>query len=249
MASAGKKPFVVSPACFLTARALEQIKNDVAYSDNPVKMIGISAGVSYGALGSTHHSLHDYAALLAINNIDIVSPADNFEAEEAIKAAVNHPRPIYIRFGKKPLYHLHSDNAKFEVGKGLVISEGKDLTFVTTGEPTYRAVMAAEELQKEGIDCGVISVHSLRPFDREVVLQAAKNTGAIITVEEHSIYGGLGSLCASLLMEESVHLPFKVVGIPDEYMVTGSQQEIFQHYGITPEGLVKTAKELLKKRS
>ena len=249
LASAGKKPFVVSPACFLTARALEQIKNDVAYSDNPVKMIGISAGVSYGALGSTHHSLHDYAALLAINNIDIVAPADNFEAEEAIKAAVNHQRPVYIRFGKKPLYHLHPEDTKFEIGKALVISEGKDLTFITTGEPTYRAVMAAEQLKEEGIDCGVISVHSLRPFDRQAVLNAAKHTDAIITVEEHSVHGGLGNLCASLLMEEGVYLPFKIIGIPDEYTVTGSQQEIFQHYGITPEGLAQAAREVLKKRS
>ncbi len=248
LASAGKKPFIVSPACFLTARSFEQIKNDVAYSDNPVKLIGISAGVSYGALGSTHHSLHDFAALLAVNNIDIVAPGDNFEAVEAIKAAVNHPRPIYIRFGKAPLYHLHQSDTTFEIGKALTISEGKDLTFITTGEPTYRAVMAVEQLKQEGFDCGVISVHSLRPFDREAVRKAAKNTGAIITVEEHSIYGGLGSMCASLLMEEGFSLPFKIMGIPDEYTVTGNQEEIFQHYGITPEGLAQTARELLKKK-
>ena len=248
LASSGKKAFVVSPACFLTARSLEQIKNDVAYSDNPVKLIGISAGVSYGALGSTHHSLHDFAALLAINNIDIVAPGDNFESREAIKAAVNHPRPIYIRFGKAPLYHLHQSDTTFEIGKALAIAEGKDLTFITTGEPTYRAVMAAEQLKQEGFDCGVISMHSLRPFDRAAVLNAAKNTGAIITVEEHSIYGGLGSVCASLLMEEGSSLPFKIIGIPDEYTVTGSQEEIFQHYGITPEGLAHTARELLKKK-
>lgn len=248
LASAGKKVFAVSPACFLTARSFEQIKNDVAYSDHPVKLVGISAGVSYGALGSTHHSLHDFAALLAVNNIDIVVPADNFETAEAIKAAVNHPRPLYLRFGKKPLYDLHPESAEFTIGKALVVREGSDVTFVCIGEPTYEAVMAADLLRTEGIECGVISVHSLRPFDRQAVLHAARNTNVIITVEEHSVYGGLGSLCASLLMEEGVSLPFKIVAIPDEYTVTGSQDEIFGHYGITPVGLADTARHLLKGR-
>ncbi len=246
LASAGKKVFAVSPACFLTARSFEQIKNDVAYSDHPVKLIGISAGVSYGALGSTHHSLHDFAALLAINNIDIVVPADNFETAEAIKAAVDHPRPLYLRFGKKPLYDLHPIAAKFEIGRALVIREGIDVTFICSGEPTCRAVMAADQLAAEGIECGVISVHSLRPFDRQAVLQAARNTNAIITVEEHSVYGGLGSLCASLLMEQGVSIPFKIMAIPDEYTVTGSQDEIFAHYGITPQDLADSARNLLK---
>lgn len=248
LASTGKKVFTVSPACFLTARALEQIKNDVAYSNNLVKLIGISAGVSYGALGSTHHSLHDFAALMAINNLDIVVPGDNFEAQEAIKASVDYPRPIYIRFGKKPLYNLHSSDTEFKVGKAIVLSEGKDITFVATGEPTYRAVMAANLLAEEGLSCGVISMHTLKPMDTEAILSAAKNSRAIITVEEHSVYGGLGSRCASLLLQEGICIPLKIVGIPDEYTVTGSQEEILEHYGISPEGLAKTAKILLKRR-
>jgi transketolase len=246
LASTGKKVFAVSPACFLTARALEQIKNDVAYSNNLVKLIGISAGVSYGALGSTHHSLHDFAALMAINNLDIVVPGDNFEAQEAIKACVDYPRPIYIRFGKKPLYNLHSPDTEFKVGKAIVLSEGKDITFITTGEPTYRAVMAANLLVEEGLSCGVISMHTLKPMDTEAILSAAKNSRAIITVEEHSVYGGLGSRCASLLIQAGICTPLKIVGIPDEYTVTGSQDEIFEHYGISPEGLAKTAKTLLE---
>ena len=163
LAAAGKKVFAVSPACFLTARGLEQIKNDVAYSDNPVKLIGISAGVSYGALGTTHHSLHDLAVLQAINNIDIVVPADTFEAQSVIEAAVNHPRPIYIRFGKKPMYDLHEPDTKFEVGKAITLSEGNDVTFIATGEPDSRAVMAGQLIAEEGITAGVISLHSLRP--------------------------------------------------------------------------------------
>src|SRR4029078_2696908 len=131
LASCGKKVYAVSPACFLTARALEQIKNDVAYSDNPVKVIGISAGVSYGALGSTHHSLHDYAALRAINNIMVVAPADNYETEQAIELAAVSTAPIYIRFGKKPIPFLkENDNSEFELGKGRVIREGNDIAIL-----------------------------------------------------------------------------------------------------------------------
>ena len=245
LAAAGKKVFAVSPACFLTARGLEQIKNDVAYSDNPVKLIGISAGVSYGALGTTHHSLHDLAVLQAINNIDIVVPADNFEAQSVIEAAVNHPRPIYIRFGKKPMYDLHEPDTKFEVGKAITLSEGTDVTFIVTGEPVSRAVMAGQLIAEEGINAGVISLHSLRPLDEEVILEAARRSTALITVEEHSVFGGLGSTVAALLMQNGINKPFKIVGIPDEYTVTGSQQEIFAHYGITPSGLAETARQLL----
>jgi transketolase len=246
LASAGKKVFAVSPACFLTARALEQIKNDVAYSDNPVKLIGISAGVSYGALGSTHHSLHDLAALQAINNLDIVVPADNFETREAIQAAVSHLKPIYIRFGKKPMLHLHNGDTKFEIGKAIPLVEGNDVTFLAIGEPVSRAVQASQLLAEQGIAAGVISVHTLKPLDKTAVLTAARRSKAIITVEEHSVYGGLGSTVASLLMARGVYVPFKAVAIPDEYTVTGSQDEILAHYGITPEGLAATAQQVLQ---
>ncbi len=246
LASAGKIAFAVSPACFLTARGLEQIKNDVAYSDNPVKLVGISAGVSYGALGTTHHSLHDFAVLQAINNLDIVAPADNFETAEAIKAAVSHPKPIYIRFGKKPMFHLHNVDAKFEIGKAIPLVEGDDVTFLAIGETAAPAVQASQLLVRQGIAAGVISVHTLKPLDETAVLIAARRSKAIITVEEHSVYGGLGSTVAALLMERGVFVPFKAVAIPDEDTVTGSQDEIFAHYGISPEGLATTAQKLLQ---
>ena len=248
LAMSGKKVFVVSPACFLTARSLEQIKNDIAYSDHPAKVIGISAGVSYGALGTTHHSLHDYAALRAINNIDILAPADNFEAREAIKAALDHPRPIYIRYGKKPMLGLHAPDARFEIGKAITIREGSDLTFIATGEPTGRALLAAQALEAHGICCGVISMHTVKPFDVDALLHAARHSGAIVTVEEHSVYGGLGEACAAVLLHEGLSLPFRIVAIPDEYTVTGDQLEIFDHYGISADGLAKTARELLRRR-
>jgi transketolase len=245
LASAGKHVYAVSPACFVTARSLEQIKNDVAYSDRPVKVIGISAGVSYGALGSTHHSLHDYAVLRTINNIDIIAPADNFETRKAVEASVNHSRPIYMRLGKRAIETVHAPDASFEIGKAIVMKEGKDVTFVATGEPLIPVVQAVALLEQNGMSCGIISMHTIKPFDAEALLHAARHTRALITVEEHSVYGGLGERCASLLMEQGIHLPFKIVGFPDEHTVTGSQMEIFKHYGISADGLAQTARQLL----
>jgi transketolase len=245
LASTGKKVFAVSPACFLTARGLEQIKNDVAYSDQPVRLVGISAGISYGALGTTHHSLHDFAVLQAINNIDIVAPADNFETAGALEAALTSSRPIYMRLGKKNMPHLHSADDVYRFGKASVLREGSDVLFLSIGEPTLPTVQAADLLAAQGIAAGVLSVHTLRPFDESAVLAAARAAGALITVEEHSVFGGLGSRVAALLMQNGVHLPMQIVGIPDEYTYTGSQGEIFAHYGITPQGLAQRAQRLL----
>ena len=245
LASAGKTVFAVSPASFLTARALEQIKNDVCYSDRPVKLIGISAGVSYGALGSTHHSTHDVAALRALDNISIVVPADNFEAAEAIKLAAEMNHPVYIRFGKRPLYHLHGPDTQFEIGKALVVHDGTDVAFLATGETVWHALMAARELQGNGLSTRVVSMHTVKPLDIDAVVSAASDCRTVVTVEEHSIFGGLGEACAAVLMEAGIRVPFKIVGIPDEYTVTGSQLEIFDHYGICANGLAQVARTLL----
>lgn len=247
LASCGKKVFAVSPACFLTARALEQIKNDVAYSDNPVKVIGISAGVSYGALGSTHHSLHDFAVLRAINNIIVVAPADNFETEHAIKAAARINQPVYLRFGKKPMQSLKEINdGDFVFGKGRVITEGNDVAIIATGETVYPALQAAEKLKAQNIRATVISMHTIKPLDTELLATTAGKCKAIVTVEEHSIYGGLGEACASYLLQNGLIKPFKIMGIPDEYTITGSQQDIFNHYGLNENGIAEQAVLLLK---
>jgi transketolase len=245
LASCGKRVFAVSPACFLTARALEQIKNDVAYSNNPVKLIGISAGVSYGALGSTHHSLHDLAALRAISNIDVVVPADNAETREAIRAASASARPLYVRFGKAPLYDLHPADRQFRPRRSILVRDGADVAFVGTGETVVHALLAAEKLRERGLGCRVISMHAVRPLDTDAVLAAGRECGAVVTVEEHSVHGGLGEACAAVLMQAGVRVPFRVVGLPDEHTVTGSQADIFRHYGISMEGLAATAMSLL----
>jgi len=245
LASAGKKVFAVSPACFLTTRSLEQIKNDVAYSNLPVTLVGISAGVSYGALGSTHHSIHDVAVLRAINNIQIVIPADNFETREAILAAAESNKPIYLKFGKKAMPNLPRMGEKFEIGKAAVICKGDDVAFIACGETVAPAYEAARLLEGKGIKAEVISMHTINPLDKPTIIEVAKRCKAVITVEEHSVHGGLGEACASLLMEECLFVKFKLVGIPDEETVTGSQTEIFEYYGISGEGLMETALNLL----
>ncbi|WP_338039461.1 transketolase family protein [Maribacter litopenaei] len=241
-----KKAFAVSPACFLSARALEQIKNDVCYSDNPVKLVAISAGVSYGALGTTHHSLHDFAALRAINNITIVAPADNFETEQAVKAAIAHEKPLYLRFGKKDMPYLGDADKTFAFGKGRIVREGTDLAIIANGETVYPALLAAQKLQEKlGLEATVVSMHTIKPLDTELLEQLAKNGRPIITVEEHMIYGGLGEACASHLFQKGYHNPFRIMAIPDEYTVTGSQGDIFRHYGISEDGIFQSATDLL----
>lgn len=247
LASTGKIVYAVSPASFLSARALEQIKNDVCYSNQPVRLIGISAGVSYGALGSTHHATHDLAVLRAVHNISIVAPADNFETAEAIRAAARMASPVYIRFGKRPMYHLHEPGTRFVIGESITVRQGTDVAFIATGETVYHALMAARALEADGITCQVVSMHTVKPLDDESVLRAASQTRAVVTVEEHSVCGGLGEACAGVLMQAGLSVPFEIVGLPDEYTVTGSQEEIFEHYGISAEGLARTARETLSR--
>ena len=204
LASTGKKVFAVSPACFLTARALEQIKNDVAYSDNPVNLIGISAGVSYGALGTTHHSLHDYAVLRAINNLIVVAPADAYETDQAIRQAAALDKPVYLRFGKKnmPLLPPDTEGGDFQFGKARVIREGSDLTLIGCGETVQPALEAAEKLSKEhGLEAKVVSMHTIKPLDYDLLNAVATKGNPILTIEEHMVNGGLGEAIASFLMQ------------------------------------------------
>lgn len=246
LAACGKKAFGVSPSCFLTARSLEQIKNDICYSNVPGVLIGISAGVSYGALGTTHHSLHDLAVLRAINNLTILVPADNFESRQAILAAAKATTPVFVRFGKAAMYHLHKPETKFEVGKAITLREGNDIAFIATGETVVHAVLAAAQLADRGVQARVLSVHTVKPLDTEALLKAGRECKMIVSVEEHMIHGGLGEAVASTLLQAGVCKPFRIVGIPDEETVPGAQADIFRHYGISMEGLTETATKLLK---
>ena len=247
LSAAGKKVFGVSPSSFLTARSLEQIKNDIAYSDHPVTLVGISAGISYGQLGSTHHSIHDLAVLRTINNIDIVVPADNFETKEVTKIAVDYPKPLFIRFGKKPMLKIHKQNEKFQIGKAIEIIKGKDITFLAIGETVQRAYLASEILKEMNISSSVISMHTLRPFDESFFLKSITNTKALITVEEHSTSGGIGEKCASIILQNQLSILFRIVGIPDEYIINGSQSDVLDHYNMEPNKLALIARKLLNR--
>src|SRR5688572_17379349 len=165
LAACGKKSFGVSPACFLTARALEQIKNDICYSDVPGVLVGISAGVSYGALGSTHHSLHDLAVHRAIHNLTILVPADNFETRAAIRFAAQAAKPLFVRFGKAAMYGLHKPETQFEVGQAITLREGQDVAFIATGETVVHALLAAGQLAEQGLNSRVLSMHTVKPLD------------------------------------------------------------------------------------
>ena len=246
LAAVGKKVFGVSPSSFLTARSLEQIKNDIAYSNHPVTLVGISAGVSYGQLGSTHHSIHDLAVLRTINNISIVVPSDNFETKESIKEAVNYKSPLFIRFGKKPMLKIHNEDDTFKIGKGVKIKEGSDVMFVTTGETAQRALLASEILHKKNISCSIINMHTIKPFDNDLFLDCLSKVKAVITVEEHSENGGLGEKCASIISQSNINIAFKIVGFPDEYMTNGSQSDVLDHYNMSPEKLAEIAEDILK---
>ena len=247
LSAGGKIIFTVSPASFLTARSLEQIKNDIAYSDYPVTLVGISAGISYGQLGSTHHSLHDFAALRAINNLSIVAPADNFETSEAIKQAVNYNSPLYLRFGKKPMMNISNENKDFKIGKAKFVTKGEDVLLIASGETVQRAYLAAQILRAKNIHATVISMHTIKPFDTKTFLTESKKSKIIISIEEHSIYGGLGEQCASLLAQHSINAKFQILGIPDEYMVNGTQSDVLDYYNMSPEKISNTVISLIAK--
>jgi transketolase len=235
LAACGKKPFVCAPASFLSARSLEQIKLDVAYSNTNVKIIGVSGGVSYGPLGSSHHSLHDIAAIRAIPGINIILPCDIYQTKIVTEALVNHGGPVYVRMGRNAVPEIYTkDNVPFSIGKANIIMEGKDLTIIGTGETVKVALEAGVLLKNKGITARVIDMHTLKPLDNKVIIEAAKETGHIITIEEHSIFGGLGAAVSEQIVQH-FPIPIKIIGIPDEPAITGNASEVFEHYGLSAE--------------
>lgn len=240
----GKRPFVASPACFLSMRSIEQVKVDVAYSNKNVKLVGISGGVSYGALGASHHSLQDIAVTRAIPNLEVIIPADRHETKAVFEYLVKSDKPAYIRLGRNPVEDCFTEeNISFEIGKARMMVEGTDVTIAAVGETVRVAMDAAEVLKKEGISTRVLNFASLKPFDDEAVRKAVDETKGIVSVEEHSVNGGLGSAIAAVVAEEGGRLT--IMGIPDETVVTGTTKEVFDHYGISVSGISEKVKELL----
>lgn len=241
LVSTGKKAFVCGPACFYVARSLEQVKVDVAYSANPVKILGVSGGVSYGALGFSHHSLHDIAVLRTFPGMHIVLPCDIYQTKKLVEELVDYPYPVYVRVGRNAVPNVYEDeNIEFKIGKANLLLDGNDLTIIGTGETVYHCLQAGKKLHEQGIKARVIDMHTLKPFDREIVEKAARETGKIITVEEHSIYGGLGGAVAEIV-SQSTPVPMRIVGIPDENAILGTSLQIFRHYGMDTDGILETA--------
>ncbi|MDR0698037.1 MAG: transketolase family protein [Tannerella sp.] len=240
LAHSGKKVFTCGPACFYVARSLEQIKVDVAYSRNNVKIVGVSGGVAYGALGASHHSLHDIAVLRTFPDMNIVLPSDARQTKKLVKLLVDYPESVYVRIGRAPVPEVYeNDDFDFILGKANILLEGNDLTVIGTGETVYHAYQAGLMLHKKGIKARVLDMASIKPYDRDAILCAAKETGRIITVEEHSRFGGLGSLVTETLAESPV--PVRIIGIPDENVIHGNSSEIFAYYGLDATGIFKTA--------
>ncbi|MDD2617500.1 MAG: transketolase C-terminal domain-containing protein, partial [Bacteroidales bacterium] len=229
------------PACFYVALSLEEVKVDVAYSHYPVRVLGVRGGLSYGALGASHHSLHDIAVLRTFPGMHIVLPADIYETRRLVESLMDYPHPVYIRVGRNAVPNVHGNTEiDFKIGKAIRLATGKDLTLIATGETVYHCLEASRQLSERGIQAGVLDMHSLKPFDTEAVLQAAEESGRIITVEEHSMFGGLGAAVAETLVQHKP-VPVKILGIPDENAIAGTPLELFRHYGLDAEGIIKTA--------
>ncbi|WNQ13139.1 transketolase C-terminal domain-containing protein [Paenibacillus aurantius] len=245
LAHSGKKPFVTSPACFLSMRSIEQIKVDVAYSATNVKLIGISGGVSYGALGMSHHSVQDIAVARAIPGLSVILPADRHETKRMTEALVNHVGGVYVRIGRNPVEDVYeSGDYEFLIGKAVTMREGTDITIIAAGETVRVALDAHEALKEAGISCRVLNMHTIKPLDEEAIVKAAKETGAIITVEEHSVLGGLGAAVAEVVVQHQP-VPMRILGIPDEPAIAGKTPEVFKHYGISADNLKRVALQLL----
>ena len=246
LAHCGKKAFAASPACFLSTRSYEQCKIDVAYSNTNVKLIGISGGISYGALGMSHHSAQDIAAMSAIPNMRVYLPSDRFQTAKLVEALLKDEKPAYIRVGRNPVEDIYTeDNCPFEMDKATVLTEGTDAAIIACGEMVRPALEAAKLLEKDGIHATVLDMYCVKPLDKEAIVKAASNAKVVVTAEEHAPFGGLGSMVSQVVGAEC---PRKVLNIalPDAPVVSGTSQEVFDYYGMNAEGIAKTVKDALK---
>lgn len=248
LAKCGKKPFSASPACFLSTRSYEQCKVDVAYSNTNVKLIGISGGISYGALGMSHHSAQDIAAMSAIPNMRVYLPSDRHQTKHLIEHLLSDEKPAYVRVGRNPVEDVYSEeDCPFEMDQAVFVKNTEstaDIAIIACGEMVKPAKDAAELLAAEGVSVIVIDMYCVKPLDTRAVLDAAERVKGIVTVEEHAPFGGLGSMISQTVAREC---PKKVINLalPDAPVITGTSKEVFDYYGLNAEGIAKTAKGLL----
>ena len=245
LATCGKIPFASSFAMFAAGRAFEQIRNSICYPRLNVKVCATHAGLTVGEDGATHQSVEDIALMRAIPNMTIINPVDAVETEAAILAIAEYEGPCYVRLGRLAVETVNDENNyKFEIGKGITLSEGNDVTIVATGMMVQLALKAKEELSKEGINAKIINIHTIKPIDCELLVKAAKETGAIVTAEEHSIVGGLGSAVSEVITEE-FPVPVVKVGIKDTFGESGKPDQLLEKYGLTVESIVNSAKRAI----
>jgi transketolase len=248
LAAMGKKPFVCAPASFLSARALEQVKVDVAYSGQNVKLIGVSGGISYGALGYTHHSTHDIAAMRAIAGIEIYIPSDATQAKSLIHALAGRNAAAYVRVGRGKVPNIYAEGCLFEAGKASLLRDGGDLTIIAAGEMVFHALGAAKLLEQRcGIAARVLDMFTIKPLDEAAILRAAEQTGRIATIEEHSAHGGLGGAVAETVCgSRRAPVPVLIIGLPDEPAVAGKSGDVFAHYAMDGEGAARRIEAWLR---
>lgn len=247
LALSGKTVFVYSIIPFITLRPLEQVRNDICMQNANVKLIGIGSGFSYGQLGPTHHSIEDICVMRSLPNITIACPGDPWEAQEATKAIYKLKGPAYLRLGKKGEPRLHVKGVKFTLGRGIVVRDGADLTVVACGSMLETAIEVADRLNAKNIGATVISMHTIKPLDKNLILETAKRTGAIFTLEEHSMIGGLGSAVSEVIAESGISLKFQSFGVRDKFTkIAGTQRYLRGINGLSPDEITKS---ILKKIS
>ena len=244
LSTTGKTVFASSFAMFLAGRAFEQIRNSIAYPKLNVKLCATHSGISVGEDGASHQAIEDLSLMRSIPNMKVFSPCDAKETEEVIKYVANCDGPCYVRLGRLAVDSVNSDDYKFEFGKGVTLTEGNDCTIITTGSMVQISLEAQEQLKAEGINVRVINLHTIKPIDTEIIVKAAKETGKIVTVEEHNIIGGLGSAVSEVICENHPALVRKI-GINDVFGQSGKPNELFKEYGLTSENIVKTVKSVL----
>lgn len=245
LANGGKIPFVSAAACFLTARAMEQIKADIVYSNVNVKLVGQSSGIAYGELGPTHHSIEDVAWLRLLNNLTVIVPSDPWETEQAIRAAAALDGPVFIRVSRMPVPALHRVAPEFQIGRAETLVGGDDLAIVANGTMVHRAIEAAALLRADGIACRVVNMSTVNPLDEAAILDAAR-TGAIVTVEEHSVRGGLGGAVAEIVATHEP-TPMRILGFPG-FLPTGSAEWLMEHFGLTAAGIADAARQVARQK-
>lgn len=247
LATCGKIPFASTFAMFATGRAFEQIRNSIAYPKLNVKIAATHAGITLGEDGASHQAIEDVAVMRAVPNMTIINPADALSTRKAIEAAILHNGPMYIRLGRLGVPEVYKNDMDFEIGKGIVLEEGKDVTIITAGFMVHIALQASAMLKEEGIIAEVIDMHTIKPIDKELIISSAKKTGAIVTAEEHNIIGGLGSAVAEVLCEE-YPVPMVRVGIKDVFGQSGKPMELVELYGISSKDVADAAKQAIAKK-